>query len=32
MAAILNAKWTPKYKNTPIWVNFGFQVDHDAAN
>jgi hypothetical protein len=32
MAAILNPKWTPKYKNTPIWVNFGFQVDHDAAN
>jgi hypothetical protein len=22
----------PKYKNPPIWANFGFQVDYDAAN
>jgi hypothetical protein len=28
----LNPKWTPKYKNPPIWANFGFQVDYDAAN
>jgi hypothetical protein len=21
MAAILNAKWPPKYKNPPIWAN-----------
>jgi hypothetical protein len=28
MAAILNPKWSPKYKNPPIWAKFGFQVDY----
>jgi hypothetical protein len=23
MAVILNPKWPPKYKNTPIWTKFG---------
>ena len=32
MAAILNPKWPPKYKNPPIWTKFGFQVDYDVAN
>ena len=32
MAAILNQKWPPKYKNPPIWTKFGFQVDYDVAN
>jgi hypothetical protein len=32
MAAILNPKWLPKYKNPPIWAKFGFQVDYDVAN
>ena len=32
MAAILNPKWPPKYKNPPIWAKFGFQVDYDVAN
>ena len=32
MAAILNQKWPPKYKNPPIWVKIGFQVDYDVAN
>ena len=32
MAAILNPKWPPKYKNPPIWMKFGFQVDYDVAN
>jgi hypothetical protein len=32
MAAILNPKWPPKYKNPPIWPKFGFQVDYDVAN
>jgi hypothetical protein len=32
MAAILNPKWLPKYKNPPIWIKFGFQVDYDVAN
>jgi hypothetical protein len=32
MAAILNPKWLPKYKNPPIWTKFGFQVDYDVAN
>jgi hypothetical protein len=27
MAAILNPKWPPKYKNPPIWGKFGFHVD-----
>jgi hypothetical protein len=25
-------KWSPKYKNPPIWAKFGFQVDYDVAN
>jgi hypothetical protein len=25
VAAILNPKWPPKYKNPPIWAKFGFQ-------
>jgi hypothetical protein len=28
----LNQKWSPKYKNPPIWGKFGFQVDYDVAN
>jgi hypothetical protein len=32
MAAILNPKRPPKYKNPPIWTKFGFQVDYDVAN
>ena len=32
MAAILNTKWSPKYKNPPIWEKFGFQVDFDVGN
>ena len=32
MVAILNQKWSPKYKNPPIWAKFGFQVDYDVAN
>jgi hypothetical protein len=32
MVAILNPKWSPKYKNPPIWAKFGFQVDYDVAN
>jgi hypothetical protein len=32
MAAIVNPKWPPKYKNPPIWAQFGFQVDYDVAN
>jgi hypothetical protein len=32
MAAILNPKWPPKYKNHPIWAKFGFQVDLGLAN
>jgi hypothetical protein len=32
MAAILNPKCPPKYKNPPIWAKFGFQVDYDVAN
>jgi hypothetical protein len=32
MATILNPKWSPKYKNPPIWAKFGFQVDYDVAN
>jgi hypothetical protein len=32
MAAILNPKWPPKYKNPLIWAKFGFQVDFDVAN
>jgi hypothetical protein len=28
----LNPKWSPKYKNPPIWAKFGFQVDYDVAN
>jgi hypothetical protein len=32
MAAILNPKWSPKYKNPPIWKKFDFQVDYDVAN
>ena len=32
MAAILNPKWPPKYKNPPNWTKFGFQVDYDVAN
>jgi hypothetical protein len=31
MAAILNPKWPPKYKNPPIWPKFGFQVDYDVV-
>ena len=27
MAAILNPKWPPKYKNPPIWEKFGTTVD-----
>ena len=25
-------KWSPKYKNPPIWEKFGFQVVYDDAN
>jgi hypothetical protein len=32
MAAILNPKWPPIYKNPPIGTKFGFQVDNDVAN
>ena len=32
MAVILNPKWLPKYKNPPIWMKFGFQIDYDGAN
>jgi hypothetical protein len=32
MAAILNTKWPPKYKNPQIWTKFGFQIDYDVAN
>jgi hypothetical protein len=32
MAAILKPKWSPKYKNPPIWAKFGFQVDFDVGN
>jgi hypothetical protein len=32
MAAILNLKWPPRYKNPPIWGKFGFQVDLGLAN
>jgi hypothetical protein len=32
MAAILIPKWLPKYKNPPIWVKFGFQVNFDVGN
>ena len=32
MVAILNQKWPPRYKNSPIWAKFGFQVDYDVAN
>jgi hypothetical protein len=32
MAATFNPKWPSKYKNPPIWANFGFQVDYDVAN
>ena len=32
MAAILNQKWLPKYKNPPIWAKFDFQVDYDVGN
>jgi hypothetical protein len=32
MVAILNPKWPPKYKNSPIWKKFDFQVDYDVAN
>ena len=32
MAAILNPKWPPKYKNPPIWKTFGFQVDFVLVN
>jgi len=32
IVAIYNPKWPPKYKNTPIWTKFGFQVDYDVAN
>jgi hypothetical protein len=31
MVAILNPKWSPKYKNPLIWAKFGFQVDYDVA-
>jgi hypothetical protein len=27
MAAILNPKWPPKYKNPPIWEKFGTTID-----
>jgi hypothetical protein len=32
LAAILDSKWPPKYKNPPIWKKFDFQVDYDVAN
>ena len=32
MAAILNPKWPPNYKNSSIWATFGFQVDFALAN
>ena len=32
MAAILNPKWPPKYRNRRLWARFGFQVDYDVAN
>jgi hypothetical protein len=27
MVAILNQKWSPKYKDPAIWAKFGFQHD-----
>jgi hypothetical protein len=30
--SFVNQKWPPKYKNPPIWAQFGFQVDYDVAN
>ena len=32
MAAILNRKWSPKYKNPLIWAKLDFQVDYGVAN
>ena len=32
MVAILNQKWSPKYKHPLIWAKFDFQVDYDVAN
>jgi hypothetical protein len=32
MAVILNPKWPSKYKNLPIWMKCGFQVDYHVAN
>ena len=32
LVAILNQKWPPKYKNSPFWAKFGFQVDYDIVN
>jgi hypothetical protein len=32
MAAILNPKWPPNYKDSPIWTTFGFQIDYDVPN
>jgi hypothetical protein len=32
MAAILNSKWPPIYKNPPIWAKFGFQVYYEVGN
>jgi hypothetical protein len=32
IAVFLNPKWLPKYKNSPIWAKFGFQVDFDVGN
>jgi hypothetical protein len=32
MVAILNPKWSPKYKIPLIWTKFDFQVDYDVRN
>ena len=32
MAAILNPKWPPNYKDSPILTTFGFQIDYDVPN
>jgi hypothetical protein len=32
MTAILNRKWSPKYKNPLIWAKLDFQVDYGVAN
>jgi hypothetical protein len=32
MVAILNPKWPPKYKNSPVGTKFDFQVDYHFEN